>query len=242
MVINMPRFFVDKVNEGTHVLSGSDALHVMKSLRMKPGEEITLCSGDNFDYFCIIDKIIEDDVYLSVKEKSPNVSEPETKITLYQGVPKLDKMELIVQKCVEIGVCKIVPLMTSRCVSKPDTKTMSKKIERWRRISKEAAKQSGRGIVPEILEAVNIKDIHMLSGYDESIVFYECGGDRVSKIITCKPRSVAVFIGPEGGFETSEIEHLTKQGAKKASFGPRILRTETAAISAVTLILYQSGE
>ena len=238
----MPRFFVDEVKENFHVLSGNDAMHIIKSLRMKPGEEITLCSGDNFDYFCIIDKIVADEVHLAVKEKRPNISEPETKITLYQGIPKLDKMELIVQKCVEIGVYKVVPLMTSRCVSRPNDRAMERKIERWRKISKEAAKQSGRGIVPEVLEAVNIKNICSLSSYDESIVFYECGGDRLSEILTRKPKKISVFVGPEGGFEPEEIEYLTVLGAKKASFGPRILRTETAAIAAVTLALYQSGE
>lgn len=238
----MPRFFVDEVKENFHVLSGNDAMHIIKSLRMKPGEEITLCSGDNFDYFCIIDKIVADEVHLAVKEKRPNISEPETKITLYQGIPKLDKMELIVQKCVEIGVYKVVPIMTSRCVSRPNDRAMERKIERWRKISKEAAKQSGRGIVPEVLEAVNIKNICSLSSYDESIVFYECGGDRLSEILTRKPKKISVFVGPEGGFEPEEIEYLTGLGAKKASFGPRILRTETAAIAAVTLALYQSGE
>lgn len=238
----MPRFFVDEVKEKFHVLSGNDAMHIIKSLRMKPGEEIILCSGDNFDYFCIIDKIVADEVHLAVKEKRPNISEPETKITLYQGIPKLDKMEIIVQKCVEIGVYKVVPLMTSRCVSRPNDRAMEKKIERWRKISKEAAKQSGRGIVPEVLEAINIKNICSLSDYDESIVFYECGGDRLSEILTSKPKSIAVFIGPEGGFEPGEIECLIGLGAKKVSFGPRILRTETAAIAAVTLALYQSGE
>lgn len=238
----MPRFFVDEIKEKFHVLSGNDAMHIIKSLRMKPGEEITLCSGDNFDYFCIIDKIVANEVHLVVKEKRPNISEPATKITLYQGIPKLDKMELIVQKCVEIGVYKVVPLMTSRCVSKPNDRSMEKKIDRWRKISKEAAKQSGRGIVPEILETVNIKNICSLSNYDESIVFYECGGDRLSEILTSKPKSMAVFIGPEGGFEPQEVEHMMNLGAKKASFGPRILRTETAAIAAVTLALYQSGE
>lgn len=238
----MPRFFIDEVKEEFHVLRGNDAIHVIKSLRMKPGEEVTLCSGDNFDYFCIIDKIVGDEVHLKVREKRPNISEPETKITLYQGVPKLDKMELIVQKCVEIGVYKVVPLMTSRCVSRPNDKAMEKKVKRWRRISEEAAKQSGRGIVPEVLEAVNIKNICSLSDYDESIIFYECGGDRLSEVLTHKSKNIAVFIGPEGGFELQEVEHMVALGAKKASFGPRILRTETAAIAAVTLALYQSGE
>lgn len=238
----MPRFFVDKINEPVYVLTGSDASHIIKSLRMRTGEELTLCSGDNFDHVCIIDKIVDGSVHLIVKEKRPNSSEPETKITLYQGIPKLDKMELVVQKCVEIGVHSIVPLVTARCVSRPDEKAMSKKVERWRKISKEAAKQSGRGIVPEILPPINIKEILDLSGYDQSIIFYECGGERLSEILTRKPKTAAIFIGPEGGFEPSEVEHLINLEAKKATFGPRILRTETAAIAAVTLALYQSGE
>lgn len=237
----MPRFFVDQPVIDFFELLGDNAYHIMKSLRMKIGETLTLCS-DNIDYICEIIEFKKTSVIVRLLNVKTCTAEPDIKITLFQGIPKGEKMDFIIQKAVEVGVCKIVPVLMNRCVSRPDEKSLNKKIIRWQKIALEAAKQSGRGIIPDIMNAMNFDDAINFanSNNDKMIAFYEGGGMPIYKLIDNKVKSAAIFIGPEGGFESFEIENITKSGANVASLGTRILRTETAAIIASSMIIYES--
>ncbi len=152
----MPRFFTNEINEDNIVLTGSDANHIGRSLRMKKGEEITVCCN-GIDYNCTIASITADSVYLDLVEKHPCAAEPNINVTLFQAVPKLDKLEYIIQKSVELGVSRIVPVLTRRCISRPDEKDFAKKLPRLNKIAAEAAKQSGRGMIPEVTPVVSFK-------------------------------------------------------------------------------------
>ncbi len=242
----MPRFFVDKNNitENHITIEGGDALHIGRSLRMKIGDGLVLCS-DKTDYIAKILSISDKEVYCEILSKSPINTEPDIELTLYQAVPKLDKLELIIQKAVELGVAKIVPVITSRCISRPDKKSFAKKKERLNKISLEAAKQSNRGIIPEVSDILDFKTaVLRLSENDFSFVCYEKGGVPFSSVVNTsdfRNKSVGLLIGSEGGFEESEIEYCENKGIKTISMGKRILRCETAPISAVSIIMALSG-
>ncbi len=240
----MPWFFTEnEINSKTYALDGETARHISKSLRMKSGEELTLVSPSGIQHDCVIDGINADIVSVLVKSSKPCENEPECRVTLYQALPKGDKMELIIQKCVELGVTKIVPVISARCISRPDEKSLAKKRVRWQKIAREAAQQSRRGIVPEIAEAVSFKQAVKLSGENErTVIFYELGGDSVKDILSDTPRSVGIFIGSEGGFEEQEVELVLAEGGRKATLGKRILRAETAPLAALSIIMYQTGE
>lgn len=235
----MPRFFVDNIVESTYTIVGNDAHHISKSLRMKVGEGLTLCDKNGIDYACTIKEFLEDSVIVFVNDKSRCESEPSVKVTLYQGLPKGEKMDLIVQKAVELGVDRIVPVMMSRCVSKPDAKSARKKVERWQKISQEAAKQSRRGIIPKISELISLETaISDACKSDRTLVFYECGGEKINNLISHDTKSISIFVGPEGGFEENEILSITNAGGFSATLGPRILRTETAPLAALAIIMH----
>lgn len=229
----MARFFVDRVEGNNYTLEGEDALHITKSLRMKEKDRLTLCDINGVEYECEI-KSVGVSVEVLVLESKACENEPTVKVTLYQGLPKSDKMELIIQKAVELGVTRIVPLITSRCISRPDTKSMEKKIKRWQKIAKEAAKQSRRGLIPKIDNIIDLKDIRS-KDEDEAcfMVFYENGGEKIRNIINKKPRDISIIVGPEGGFSEEEIAFLSEQNVKIATLGKRILRTETAPLAAL---------
>ena len=216
----MPWFFTDEeVNGKKFNINGENARHISKSLRMKIGEKLTLISPSSMQYDCEIENISDGSV-----ENEPNV-----KITLYQALPKGDKTEFIIQKCVELGVVKIVPTISARCVSRPDKKSLEKKLSRWQKIAKEAAQQSRRGIIPEISEAVSFKRAVENSKENErNIIFYELGGENVKNITEKDTKSIGIFIGSEGGFEKSEVDFALENGARAATLGKRILRAETA--------------
>jgi len=236
----MPRFFVPDINSDKVTITGEDAKHMIKSLRLSVNEEITLCDGKGFDYHGKISEIT-DAVLIEVFKKVPTKSEPSAKITLFQALPKGDKMELIIQKCVELGVSRIVPVLTERCISRPDKKSMSKKTERYQKIALEAAKQSGRGIIPEVCELVSLKEaVETLP--EKSIVFYENGGERLNKLVDEASKEIAVFVGSEGGFSMEEIEFLKQNGVVPATLGERILRCETAPICGISVILSLTGD
>jgi len=236
----MPRFFVDKPVVDFFEITGEDAGHIMKSLRMKRDEMLILCH-DEVDYHCKITNFDKNSVQVKLVKTQKCESEPHFKVTLFQGIPKGDKMDLIVQKAVEVGVTAIVPVFTSRCVSRPDGKSLEKKIQRWQKIALEAAKQSGRGCIPKIFPALSFKDaVFFAKNCDKIILFYEDNGQVLTDILKSKSQSVSVFVGPEGGFEAFEVEEVTKLGGKICSLGKRILRTETAAIVSVALTIYES--
>lgn len=236
----MPHFFVDEeIFEKEYILSGEDARHISKSLRMKKGEELTLCSPSGTVHNCIVNDISDSTVEVDVISSEISKAEPDVKVTLYQALPKGDKMEMIIQKAVEIGVTAIVPVISERCVSRPDKKTLSKKIVRWQKIAKQASMQSGRGIVPKIEECISFKEA-VTSAKGEKIIFYELGGESVKSILKDKPTEISIFIGSEGGFSSDEVETVISENGKKATLGKRILRAETAPLVALTLIMYET--
>ncbi len=235
----MPRFFSERCDDNYCYINGSDAMHIVKSLRMHIGEELIVCNKNGTDYHCIIESLDLNEVILKVFKKELTLTEPNIRLTLYMALPKSDKMELIIQKCVELGVSRIVPTLTSRCISRPDEKTMSKKIERYQKIAYEAAKQSGRGIIPEISDKLNFKEaIKMASKDDVSMIFYENGGNDIKSFLKDYPKTISIFVGAEGGFDISEISFAKECGVLPATLGPRILRCETAPITATSIIMY----
>lgn len=235
----MQKLFVDivPVENEKIVLDYEQARHIGKALRMRVGDMITLCCGDGNDYGCIIDAISGDDVTLSVCYKQAGNSEPTVAVTIYQGVPKGDKLEDIIQKCTELGVSRVVPVLTHRSVSRPDEKSAKKKQVRYQKIALESAQQSGRGIVPEIREMTTLEKAVAGDTSEQKILFYEGGGDSLRSIINKEIKSVSIYIGPEGGFEKNEVELIKANGGRVATLGKRILRTQTAPVAAITAIM-----
>lgn len=236
----MPKFFCEGFSERNNGIYGEDANHIIRSLRMKKGEKLSvndLC-GSVFD--CEICEIADNAVFLNILSSHADESEPSVSVTLFQCLTKGDKFESVVQKSVELGVSKIVPVLSSRCVSRPDGKSMAKKIERYNKISLSAAKQSGRGVIPAVENAVSFEKMcGMLSSYDSSLIFFEGGGKAISEAV--KGKNIAVIIGPEGGFDLAEVERAEESGAVRATLGKRILRTETAPLAALSVIMFATG-
>lgn len=239
----MANFFVDKniFLCDPIVIEGEEANHIIKVLRMTEGEELTVFDGDGMCADCEIEKIEGKSVYARVLNRYASLSEPELKITLFQGIPKNPKMDLIIQKATELGVTQIVPVNTKRIVAKIDKDA---KMERLRRIAFEAAKQCGRAYVPKVLDPVSFDEaLDMMSKMDGAIIPYECEKDgKISNHVTNTMRSLGIIIGPEGGFEAYEVEKAIKAGVKPVTLGKRILRTETAGLIASALCLYIAGD
>ena len=234
-------FCEDEITSESCALTGENAKHA-KVLRLRQGEEITLVTPGGTQCECEVSEITSDSVNVKVLSKKPCQNEPDVFVTLYQALPKGDKMDYIVQKCVELGVSRIVPMLTSRCVSRPDEKSMKKKVARWQKIALQAAMQSRRGIVPEVCPCVPFsRAAEMAKGGDVTVFFYELGGESVRDILTDKPRSVEMFIGSEGGFEKSEVQTVLDNGGRAATLGKRILRAETAPLAALSVIMYQTN-
>lgn len=243
----MPRFFVDDTSGDRIIITGETARHISKSLRMTVGEELVLCSGNGYDCGCVIDEVFAESVAVSVISREISRSEPDIDLTLYQCLPKGDKMELIIQKCVELGVKRIVPVISGRCISRPDDKAMAKKILRWNKIALEAAQQSERGIIPQVSDVMGFDQaLGQMSEDTLAILFYEKGGAELDKLLTginsgTEKRTVSMMIGPEGGFDEKEAELAHLEGIMTATLGPRILRTETAGMTAAAVIMYATG-
>ena len=235
----MPRFFTNEIDENNITLTGSDAVHVGRSLRMKPGEPLTVCCG-GIDYNCEISEITSDTVYLSLKEKVVCAAEPNIEVTLFQAVPKMDKLEYIIQKSVELGVSRIVPMLTRRCVSRPDERDFAKKLARLNKIAAEAAKQSGRGIIPQVTPIVSYKNaLEMMKELDQNVILYEEeGGVSFGEVDLTGAKTVGLVIGSEGGFDRKEAEACTAVGAPQVWLGKRILRCETAPITALSILMF----
>ncbi len=241
----MPKFFIEVpyIHENTIEIKGEDAKHIKTVLRSKIGEEITLCDTDGIDYHCEISAFAEreNSVFVKVLEKEVCQNEPNIQITLFQGLPKADKMELIVQKAVELGVYEIVGVSTERTIVKLDGKE-KKKIDRWQKISESASKQSYRGIIPEIHEKILTfsEAIVKAKELDCIIIPYEKETDvRLKEIANqFKGKTIGIFIGPEGGFSEAEIQKALANEIKSVTLGKRILRTETAGFLAIGNLLY----
>lgn len=233
----MQKLFIDFEPDSKVILNEEQSRHISKSLRMKVGDMLTLSCGNGKDYGCIIDKIDSSSVTLSVCYEQANNCEPTVKVKLYQGVPKGDKLEDIIQKCTELGISKIQPVLTHRSVSRPDSKSAKKKQARYQKIALEAAQQSGRGIVPEICEMTDLKTAVTNDDSELKILFYEGGGAPLKEIINKNVKTVSIYIGPEGGFEASEVELIKENGGTVATLGKRILRTQTAPVASLTAIM-----
>ena len=236
----MPRFFTNEIDENNIVLTGSDANHIGRSLRMRVGEAVTVCCS-GVDYCCTIGSITADSVYLDLVEKHRCAAEPNVEVTLFQAVPKLDKLEYIIQKSVELGVSRIVPVLTRRCISRPDEKDFAKKkLPRLNKIAEEAAKQSGRGLIPEVTPMVDLREaIEMMKQLDRTVLLYEEeGGCSFGDVELSGVRTVGLFIGSEGGFDREEAEMAVNSGAKQVWLGKRILCCETAPITALSILMF----
>ncbi|MDP4133492.1 MAG: RsmE family RNA methyltransferase [Bacillota bacterium] len=230
----MSKFFVDKkaINIDNITITGSDTEHIRKVLRMEKGNKIILCDKEGTDYNCIIDKIDKDKVECSIISSAPSLTEPFVKLTLFQCIPKAGKMEHIIQKAVELGAYKIVPVLSHRCVAKGEKK------ERWQKISAEAAKQCNRGIIPEVADTVDFKTAaKMLCENELSLMPYEAATSGTLSIVKPGIKSVGIIIGPEGGFEESEVTYLEDLGANIVTLGKRILRTETAGSAVIAIVM-----
>ena len=232
------RIFTDQNNISENIIriSGEDVQH-MQVLRMRPGDSLTVCDGRKNDYACVIETITKSEAVLKIESHRANSAEPDVLVTLFQSVAKGDKMDWIVQKCVELGVFEIVPVYTRYSVPK----NKNDKSGRLQKISESAAKQSGRGIVPHIARAVTLEEALLTSGFDALIAAYELEKTTTMKSIFKSgenTRKIGLFIGPEGGFSKEEADLLRSSGALSVSLGNRILRTETAAVCALSIINY----
>ena len=243
----MYQFFVEASQiQGTKVvITGKDVNHIKNVLRMQPGEEIAVSNGeDGKEYRCGIEELYEDEIICTLRFVKEDGVELPSKIYLFQGLPKADKMELIVQKAVELGVYEIIPVATKRAVVKLDEKKAKSKIARWQTISEAAAKQSKRRIVPEIHSVMSFKEaVNFAKEMPVKVIPYELaeGMEKTRELISnLKPgEDIAVFIGPEGGFEESEIKLALENGIEPITLGKRILRTETAGFTVLSWIMYQ---
>ena len=243
----MPRFFTQDITEAGGCITGEDAKHISKVLRMKVGDELTVCDTKGRDYDCMIEEIGAGEVRLKVLSVAPSQSEPDVRVHLYQAMPKADKMETIIQKAVELGAASITPVMTRRCVSRPAAKSMDKKLVRYNRIALEAAKQCGRGVVPPVLPLLELPQaLEQMQRTGCPILFYENATAPAKQVIakareSGKELEIAVLIGAEGGFDEDEVALAREHGCHILSLGKRILRCETAPLAALTILMYETG-
>lgn len=245
----MYQFFVEPeqidLNNKRVLIIGGDVNHIKNVLRMKPGEEIAVSNGqDGKEYRCGIVALEADRVVCELRFVKEDGVELPGKVYLFQGLPKGDKMELIVQKAVELGVYQIVPVAAKRCVVKLDEKKAGSKVARWQGIAEAAAKQSKRAVIPQVAEVKSFSEaVKMAAGMDVRLIPYELAedmGKTREMIAGLEPgQSIAVFIGPEGGFEESEVRDAVENGATPVTLGRRILRTETAGMTVLAWIMYQ---
>lgn len=239
-----PRFFTENISDDTAVIEGNDAKHASTVLRMRTGDYAVLCDGHKMDYLAQLTDSTPGCCSFKILEKTENQAEPAIHLRLFQAMPKSDKMEFIVQKAVECGAAEIIPFFSERCVSRPDAKSMAKKLVRYQKIALEAAKQCGRGIVPTVGEAVDFSALKNLISVDNTgILFYECATVPLCEAFKTYSfkKNIDIVIGSEGGFEPQEAEKLQNMGFTAVSLGKRILRCETAPIAAISILMNMTG-
>ena len=242
----MPRFFVEGISDRDQflVLEGENAAHA-KVLRLKNGEAVTVCDGRGTDYVCTVSDVSDGRISLVVQHADVSASEPRVRATVYMALAKSDKLEHVIQKATELGAARVVAFPSARCVSRPDEKTLQKKLERWRKIAASAAEQSGRGVIPEIavlpsyaavLSEAKTAELSVLFYENEhSCTFREAMRERAFS-------DAALITGPEGGFEAVEVGQAQEVGMRICTLGRRILRCETAPLCALAALMYESGE
>ena len=243
----MYQFFVEpsQIQGNRIVITGSDVNHIKNVLRMKAGDEIAVSNGmDGKEYRCGIEAFAEDEIVCGLRFVKEDGVELPSKIYLFQGLPKADKMELIIQKAVELGAFEVIPVAAKRCVVRMDEKKAASKISRWQGIAEAAAKQSKRAVIPKVHPVLSMKEaVAYAQNMDVKLIPYELaeGMQHTKQMIEAvKPeQSIAVFIGPEGGFEESEIQMAREAGIEPVTLGRRILRTETAGFTVISWLMYQ---
>ena len=244
----MPRFFVstEQIENDKIVITGEDAHHISRSLRMAVGEKITVSDMNNNDYMCILEKFNENSVIAKIEEHNASIVESPVKVHLFQALPKGEKLDFIIQKSVECGVYDITPFESERCVVKVKNDAEERKTERRCKIALEAAKQCGRGIVPTVNRTVSFTEM-ISSAEDSDLVLFCYEGDGTQSIGTVLKkerqqrdiRDISIIIGSEGGFSDKEAAIARERGHKMIGLGKRILRAETAAIFALTCLVYE---
>ena len=242
----MTRFFVLPADmEGEEIiLTGENAQHG-KVLRLKAGEEVLVCDGQGREALCTVTDIRSGEIALSVQALRESSSEAAVRVSVYMAFPKGDKLEHVIQKATELGACEIVTFPSARCVSKPDEKSLKKKLERWQRIAASAAEQSGRGLIPEVLVLPSYKAaLERAAQVDKALLFYENEHAVTLKMaLQCAPYStVSLLTGPEGGLEEREVKEARQAGMQVCTLGSRILRCETAPLCALSAVMYDAGE
>lgn len=258
----MPRFFIEAIipDEADQIeIRGTDARHIRAVLRMQPDEALTVCDGARVEFDCRIQSLQGDRVVLKIMDRGLNETEPSFEATLYQGLPKGDKFDLIIQKSVELGISHIVPVACERSIVKISSADVPKKVQRWNRIAQEAAKQCGRGRIPEVSAPLTFAEAIATVRSNGNIAFIPYEGERQKTLRrflesvlppvdgntdtdSANRPALACFIGPEGGFSSAEITLATDAGIRTVSLGRRILRTETAGLAVLAMIGYHVND
>jgi 16S rRNA (uracil1498-N3)-methyltransferase len=241
----MVRFFVnpEDLTFEKVLLTGENAQHA-KVLRLKAGEEVLLCDGQGNEAVCIVEEMNAKQLVVSVNTRRESTTEAAVRVSVYMAFPKADKLEHVIQKATELGAYEIVAFPSARCISKPDEKSLGKKIERWQKIAASAAEQSGRGRVPQVLTLPSYKAaLERAAQADKALLFYENEKATTLKMaLAGEYQSVSLLTGPEGGLEESEVKQALDAGLSVCTLGSRILRCETAPLCALSAVMYDAGE
>lgn len=242
----MYRFFVpaEQIYDEYAEITGDDVNHIKNVLRMEAGEKVVISGGQGMDYYCIIRDVQSECIVLDIERKEPVKTELPVRIVLFQALPKADKMEFVIQKAIELGAAEIVPVRTRRSVVRLDEKKAAKKVQRWQTIAEAAAKQSGRGLIPQIHEVISFQEALRYAGeLEHCLIPYELYDDMraTAEVLdkVCGGDSIGIFIGPEGGFERGEITQAMEAGVVPISLGKRILRTETAGLAILSVLMFR---
>lgn len=242
----MTRFFVtpEEMQPNFLVLTGENAQHA-KVLRLKNGEEVLVCDGQGLECLCAVSDVSPGQISLVVKDRRESASEASVKVSIYMAFPKADKLEHVIQKATELGVYEIVAFPSARCVSKPDEKSLQKKLERWQKIAASAAEQSGRGRVPQVSVLGSYKEaLSRAAEADKALMFYENEQATTLRMAMEQgsAQSISLLTGPEGGLEEKEVAQARDAGLQICTLGKRILRCETAPLCALSAVMYACGE
>lgn len=242
----MPRFFVPKeeIGENFMVLTGENAAHA-RVLRLKRGDEVTLCDAEGCDYRCTVSDVSSGQIALVVHDRTPSQSEAVVRCGIYLSFPKADKLEHVIQKATELGAAEIVCFPSARCVSRPDEKSLAKKLERWQRIAASAAEQSRRGRIPQVVVLPSyLAAVERAAQAELSVCFYENEEEHTFRqaVERAPFRTAALLTGPEGGLTEEEVAQAQQAGLEICTLGKRILRCETAPLCALAALMYACGE
>lgn len=242
----MPRFFVkpEEMQPGFLVLTGENAAHA-KVLRLKAGEEVLVCDGEGNECACTVSDVSNGQISLVVNSRQVASSEAKVNVSIYMAFPKADKLEHVIQKATELGAYEIIAFPSARCISKPDEKSLQKKLDRWQKIAASAAEQSGRGRIPQVIVLSSYQEaLKRAALADKAILFYE--NERATTLRMALAESpyhtISLLTGPEGGLETKEVDMAKDAGLQICTLGSRILRCETAPLCALSAVMYDSGE